>query len=178
MENDSNTYGNITGLSPAFVAGADPGSTYKVMVRTAHGYVGVRRLSKYVYKVRCELFSREPMFTVNDAKSIAQLDSLGLNVVDDGKRVSGTFVHASHAISVAGTLSSVLLEVERGLLNMESCNDEHAMGIDAKIDAKITAKMTKPEMNVDTNVVADVAEDTKEVEQEPEVNGNKPKGLN
>ncbi len=167
MEKDNNAYGNVSGLSPSFVSGADPGSTYKVMVRTANGYVGVRRLSKYVYKVRCELFSRAPMFTINDSKSIAQLGSIGLNVVDDGKRVSGTFVHAGQAVSVAGTLSSILLEVEKGLLNMESCNDEHAMTVDAKIDAKIA----------EADIAADIEEDTT-TEQEPEINGNKPKGLN
>lgn len=136
MPNEDKDYVSMLGLTPSYIEGQDPGSTYKVIARSARGYVGVRRLSKYAYRIRCERFDKTQLLTVNDQALMVSLHQMKLKVGQDGKRVSGTFLGQRLVLDACAALTALLLSNEKDLDTMENCADPHYLDVDAKIDAQ------------------------------------------
>lgn len=163
MKKDDDTWGNVEGLKPAYIEGKEAGSTYKVIARTPGGYVAVRRLSAYYYRVRCERFDKQFLVQPDDKQGAIQLATMNLNVADGGRRISGTG-STDEVVNMAGVLASVLFESENVIGGMEPGQDEAALKADAKLEAKKAAKVAKA-----------LAENT---EEPIVVNGKAAKGMN
>ena len=139
MENEN--YGTPLPLSPSYVAGTDPGSTYKVIVRTTEGYVAIRRLSKYGYRIRCERFDGKPLITIQDAQIISSLVQAGYSISQDGKRVSTMRFDKHEAIACGGQLTGIVLMREVSHVDaLPVGNEEAALEYDKKLDAQKAAK--------------------------------------
>ncbi len=133
-------YTGVEGLKPAYVEGQDPGSAYQVVVRTARAYVGVRRLSKYAYRVRCERFDKKPLLTINDQALMVSLSQMKLKIGKDAIRVSGTFFSQQQASNACAVLTELLLFNDNLLAEIPHCNDEQFIKIDAQIDGQKALK--------------------------------------
>jgi len=98
-----------TALKPDSIEGATPGATYKVVVRTAKGYVAIRRVANNVFRVRAERFDKEIFVTSNDPRLLVSLAMRGLRVASHGSRISGAYLQAQNALDAVGLLTTLLL---------------------------------------------------------------------
>lgn len=139
-------------ITPSTVPGTDPGSIYTVIGRTKHGYVAIRRLSKYCYRVRCAKFDGTPLVTVSDQELITNLTKHGIKIGDEGKYLSAFGYNANLVLAAAGTMMKVLYVIEPTPdTYLEAGTDEDYLAIDKQIDeekAKQALKQAAPEVNV------------------------------
>lgn len=139
-------------MSPSTVPGTDPGSVYTVIGRTRLGYVAIRRLSKYCYRVRCARFDGEPLVTIDSQDMITTLTKHAIKINDGGKHLSSFGYSQATALAAVGTMMSVLYVVEPGPdTYLEPGTDKDYVEIDKQIDdekAKQALKHVAPEINV------------------------------
>lgn len=101
-------YGQIEGLVPKIVEGKDPGSVYTVVVRTAKGYVAVRRLASETFRVRAQRFDNTVWVNKIPLELQKMLVSAGIMPAGSGERVSGIAV-GSLAVARAIALSAMAM---------------------------------------------------------------------
>lgn len=143
---------HINNITPSTVPGTDPGSVYTVIGRTRMGYVAIRRLSKYCYRVRCGRFDGEALLTIDSQDLITMLTKHGIKINDGGKHLSSFGYSPATALAAVGTMMSVLYVNEPGPdAYLPAGTDPIYLEIDKQIDdekAKIELKKAAPEITI------------------------------
>jgi hypothetical protein len=146
-----------TPLTPKTVEGTDPGSVYTVVARSLDGYIAIRRILKYFYRLRAERFDSKPLVDVNDPAIIAAIINAGMAIRNGGTRVTGVSPNKTELCNLISMLEAVLFRREIAFIEtLPEGSDPLFVKEDARIDA---AKLKQALSEVGEGVVSEGSKD-------------------
>lgn len=137
------------GLLPYSVPGTDPGSTYRVVVRTAEHYIAVRRLSEHIYRIRLARVDNGPL-NIKGTTPELWAQNFNFSIGKDWTHMSSRAFNLRAAHSIISRLVHVILISDETIESLKNEDTEEGQALQKAVDnaqqaTNETVEVTEPD---------------------------------